>query len=765
MKIKLHHHWNNQPLWVWKKSPEGLRTFEKGQAQKTFEESFLKDLKIPKDNKALKGFIDNDLNSKFGPDAYINALQKIVQNHIKNNEYRNGILKEARKRYTDRFNQLKQILFQRLEKKLNSYRETQDGIRKLTQNQLGILSQGIQKGNQTDQIREKIKASTSINESQVQNLAQALHNQHFNESLAQKENLSSKQIQAYQKAKNGFRYGVEFYIREQSKEINKKFPESKSKERVEAFRKLIQKIENTYQNISGADGIVHFKDLGRILSPIKTQAELLDEIRIAKSNEALIKNLEKVQWLNPEALQRAGQEILKSMKKEVYQNHAEGLLQKWAQKKLNSKSLPSVNQAINLMREYISKQIRLGAKEGVKAINEVDQLINVPRADIIRLPNIRLVGMRTMATRERYRLLKGELIPKNPHDVLVVQFMRLNPNQQIQHLKNKEQRKKLFRAIKTILKHYPKTYSKEFKRGLPKKSNLLRYSTDLSRPNSHDKTARLLALITLAKESKLVIQNLDQKTEFKKENLNTELEKSKIDKISPKIDLRFINPKDKFRVEHVASGIRAGFNLKNIALTTAQVWLGVTVIMNYMNFRKEHGWTKGAARLIQNPFFLAAAGGLYGIHKYKQNPAFQNYLKETAGGQERTMVHASLNSLAKKFGSNGKERINRIRNNPNEWKLIHALMQKPKSGAKKINKLLAGVRKKASKMGKKPTLGKEDLKKLIIQTTGSERLYHLLPNNGDDRMRYRIYSQFLTSPRNTHDLEEHFKRWPNKLVR
>ena len=69
-----------------------------------------------------------------------------------------------------------------------------------------------------------------------------------------------------------------------------------------------------------------------------------------------------------------------------------------------------------------------------------------------------------------------------------------------------------------------------------------------------------------------------------------------------------------------------------------------------MNFKKEHGFIKGAIQLASNPYAIAGAGAIWGVDKYQKNPEVADYLFKSEGGQERISTHLALGSLSKKMG-------------------------------------------------------------------------------------------------------------------
>lgn len=738
---------------IFKNQPEAVNISE---VKSQFEKDFLKGIdQIPKNEKQIGPFIEQFFDQKFGPQAYETAFRKVIQKYIRDAGVREKLIQESVSRYREKYTQLRETLAHRLKKRLEVRDLAIRGIRQNTRQNLDTLLEAVKNANQVDRLRGKVHENASRNEA-IRYLY-ALNDQYLNVDLVKNKSLTNKQLEAYRTQAEGFKKAMRVYL---DKNIQLIEQQTKDPARRKAkIQQLIKKIEAYYQQISGADGLIEWNDLKKIKEQAESGGlELQRKLNMARSPEEQIKVLEALQKLNPAKLKQGALIMINQLIKDARQNSTESKLIAYAQKLTGKKNL-SFWDAAHELRQQILLRVQADVRQGYQMILELNQATNQDRASILAMETIKPPSIRVLAAKERERLLSRRLIPKNPMDRRVVEFMSTDRKGRILLLKNDRFRAHLLQSIRDITHHYPKIYNKEFKRGLPKQIKDLRYSRHPDRSSTHDKAARLAALITLAKEAEWTIQNLDQTKEVKSLQLKKTYEALGFRKMSPQIDLRFRDPQKLYSAGYITQAARGGFNGRDIALSGLKIWAGVTLLMNYMNYRRDLGWIGGLEASLTNPYMYAAAGVMYGTHKVQKQPEMAHYFRETAGGQQMLRTHYTLNELKRKWGAGGENRILGFIHNSNEFDVMHKIMEKPTGGARKIQRLMAKIQKKTA-VEKNRRLTREDLKTIL----GNDNMALRLPGNDPqtDRLRYLFYSKFLMTARSTHELQAHALRWPQK---
>lgn len=729
-----------------------------GKVKAQFEKDFLKDLKLPTDKNQIKTYINGTFDQKYGPTSYEAAFRKVVEKYIKDTGVREALIKESVSRYKDEYSKLRKQLANKLKDRLDVRNEAISGIRKATRKDLGTLVEAVEKGNQTNVIRHNIENGAKIEGKQVVNLTHALNRQYFNMSLLGSR-LKPQEVNQYKNLSWQFKQTMTLHAQRQVQNIVEKFKDSKK--RNEALKALAKGLEERYKTIANNDGIIDYHELKKLNEQAQKRLDLINLINSNKSNEEIIRQLEANQTLKPSEWVKGGQVLVIQFATDARRNGNEGRFIAFAKKKTGINGNMSFNSAVGHIRTLVKRATELGIREGLKIMQELNQEVNKKRADILEMTDIKPDSIHGMVRKERDRLLARRLIPKDPDAMIVVDFMSGNIAGRKAILKDFKLRAQLFQAIKNIQQNYTKEYNKNWKRGIPKKAGDLRYSTVLSKPTSHDKAARLLAVLTLAKEAEWTVGNYSTSPDHKKDDLTTEFENTTAKKTAPQIDLRFRDPQKKYEVKYLTKAARGGFNGRDLVLGAAKVWAGATILMNLMNYRRE----KMLAKALTNPYLLAAAGTIYGIKKYQNNPEVKNYLRETAGGQEKIKTHIALNDLSKKVRG-GENTLKSFVHDANEFNAIHVLTSKSKYGKpnKPILKALKKAQVRAQKAGRKPTLSREDLKQALASISGGDDAYYRLPAKGNDRMRYLFYSKFLTVGRSGSELQNHTADWPKKVI-
>lgn len=577
----------------------------------------------------------------------------------------------------------------------------------------------------------------------------------------------------YTRLTDKFSKGLEAYTEIQLEAI---FRESKTKEQLKSrLEGLSNEINNTYSgNDKDSDGALDLKELHSLEQQTVRFVDLAKLINSNLSESELLSQLNQLNFFNKETFRNAGHVMTEQLIIDSRRDGSREGLIKAAQKLSGKKETLSPADAEDTLRSVMKNNIKLGVKEALSALKTANDAINGKRVGILKLEHVKPNSIHILVRRQRDLILERKIGPRNPDDRMVAEFMSTSQNGRIILLKDRVKRQALFQSIQNIKTHYPKTYSKEYKNGIPKKiSELSTRSKHPDQPTSHDKAARLLAMQTLAMEAEWVIKNFSDSKELKKDNISKELDNTKAEKVPPLIDLNFRSVDTLYKRGYVSRAERGGFNGRDVALTALKVWAGVTLFMNFMNARKsEGGWIAGFKAVASNPYAWAGAAGIYGVNKVQQNPAYLNYLKMGSGSRETLNVQTALNSFTTKK-LNGKERVGRSRlknfiNTPSEFKVIEHLMANPKEGSNTVKKLLEKSRKNAAKTNKLneknktaakqpkavPVLSAKDMKEKI-----GEELYAQLPKQGNDRLRYLFYEKFLTSARNVREFKKNCQTW------
>ncbi len=734
-------------------------------AQKTFEADFLKDLKIPKDAGGIQDFIDNQLDTKYGPDAYATAIRKIIKPYItKNTDLLERTVNEAKNRYETVYKALKVKLAEILKKGAIKHGEVVNGIKEATKSKLSTVLTLAQKGNVVDRLAHRLDTTPKIRGYQVLTLVYALNEQYINSKIG---TLKPNERRRYHQISSKFIKGMEFYATEQVKYIRRL--EKDPKKRSELYKKLAKNLQEQYKRLANRDGIIDYPELKKMNKVAKKRIHLVRLLNQSKSLDDVLKIIEAKSILRPREFQEAIYIIGHNIINAARQNRSEGNLIEFAEKKVSKKNL-SFQQAVIEVRHLIRQKAYTGAKQGIQFIQQLNKAVNKKRAEIIENNEVSPASIKGMILRERRQLLSGRMMPVSARDKIVVKFMRANRGKRIRMIKSDlalmaasertgvPLKNSLFQAIQDIDKHYLRIYNNNYKQRVPKEIQQLKTRKNPGKPTGHDKIARLLALRTLAKEAKWIIKNYNNHPDLKKEGIAKKLDAITARPFIPKVFLLFRDPKKLYGTSYASLAARNGFTGKELLLTTAKVVGGLTILMNFMNYRREHGLVDGTMKLVTNPYMYAAGGLIYGVNRYRESPKVANYFNHTGGGQERLWTHSGLIGLTRKVK---KEKVIKFVSNENEFNIMHYLMQNPIHGSQQITALLRKVNQRAGKNKSKPKITKEDLSKLISKQT----LVDLLPDNTNDEMRYLFYAKFLTNKdRDTIALQNHIKTWTSGLT-
>ena len=591
------------------------------------------------------------------------------------------------------------------------------------------------------------------NTRQFRAFADAMANKYL-DSEQYKAQLPKENKSEYSKLAGRFSSGMEDYVKAQLEYIYKNSGDAESlKSSLENLRNIIV---NSYEQYdSNKDGTLGIDELRSLDNSTKQFADLSRLINVSTNEEALLKNLEGMNFFGRENLKIAVSIISKQIIDDAARNGSEEKFIATVKKITGERADMDFYQASARFESYMDKHAETGVREAINAAKAFNKELNEERTNILSLSDINPPNIRELVWRQRELIIARRVITQSPDDIKVAEFMSTTLVCRMQILNDPVRRQALFQSIQNIKQYYPKAY-----RDRLGNSNRKQFKTRISHPEAptaDEEMARIPAMMTLAKEAELIIKNLNGNGALSKE-----LENTSADKVAPMINTKFRSVDKMHRVRFVSKAEAGGFNGRDIALGAVKIWAGLTLFLNFMNARKQmegHGlepWVKGMGAMATNPYFLTGAGAIYGIDKFQKNPAYANYLSMDAGGQERLGTHDALTSLAKK---NGRQAVLAFISSPGEFGAIDSVTENG-VGTGKVTNILkqasdrAAREKKADpKLKDNEVITKEDLKSIV-----DVKYWSQIPE-GNDRMRYLFYKSLLTQKRNIRQLKDNCESW------
>lgn len=563
-------------------------------------------------------------------------------------------------------------------------------------------------------------------ENQFEDYVDALNTQYLNEDW-QESHLTKHNFEQYEEAADSFSNGMEAMAKHSVEHILKT---SETTEQLEKrFKALKKRLQESYQNTAKQDGIIDVKDIISITqAPSLKDAEIMKLAQNMEGNEGIVEKLEQLNFLSEyrEAWQEANKQMLDTFITDVEENGTEKNFME-AVAVLTGKlgKRADFSDAEKVFREEILLRAKVGVRETLEALEQVNQKTNGERAEILNFSEVEPKSLRYRAIQERDLLIARKNIPKGIYDKAVVEFVSANRSGKDEILNNPKRRTELFKGIANMRDHYEKEVGKV----------------------SEKEAAKLHALIATGKEAEWALKNMDQSDAYQNQELINELNQTDSDSVPPAIDLNFRNINQLFSTEYVSEVSRGGFNGRDLLLGIGKVWAGATIFMNVMNARKANKLSEAPAILLQNPYMYIAGAAWWTIDRYKENPEVKNYLSESEGGQERISTHLGLTKLSKKTG---RERLQNFINKENEFAVIEDLMEEGKQGKENVRRLLEQARKRNIQ---NPQIFKEDLEPYLKTET------YLPFTEGDANMRYRFYDRFLRNEAHAPTLRKNCKEW------
>ncbi len=735
-------------------NPKQREAFKPEALGKEFENTF-RNIRLPE--KASSDEILALVKKAFqahNPDKFAEAMRKSLGKFA--NEKK---IDKAKRHYKKFFDTASARFYRLAENRRQGFEEARFTIlsaaRKSRENLMADIGHAI-KAKETEPKPDNLESQRQTEKS-FENYVAAMGQEYF-ESKQHNQMLRPAGQKEYKELTGRFQYGMRTYVDVQLQHIFENTHDRTALKK--KITELKESVKNAYTaNDKNQDGALDLYELRELHKSTSEFLDLAKLISSAKSSEELYKQLEKLNYFNRQNLKNATKIITEQFIADATRNGTEAQFIKAVQKLTKSKKKMDFDDAANIYRSHMAKLSNTEVKEVIKAARQMNEGVNKGRIELLKLEHVNPPSIRVLVRRQRDLILQREIEPKQIDDRLVAEFMSANLVGRMKLLNDKVRRNALFQAIQNIKRHYPKIYKDKFKDGIPKKiSDLTTRSTRPDLPTTHDRIARMLAILTLAKEAEWTVKNLSQSEGLKSLNLAKALENTKADKIPPRINNRYRWRGTLYRTGYVSRAVRGGFNARDMAIGALKLWAGATLFLNFMNARKHSSgsWIEGLKNVIPNPYFLGGAATIYGLHKYQQNPEYKRYLSQDEGGQETISTHAALTSLTgKKFTKTekvGRGRVAKFLSGPGEFDAMRAIMKNRNSGSK-VRNLLEKIREKARKeKNNYPSLTRDDLKKLGIADDK-------LPQPGNNRVRFLFYEKFMTQTRRANDLIENCKSW------
>lgn len=731
--------------------------------------------------------------AKYSPEVFKAELTKIADQFIPGGAPE-AFIREASERYRLKYNEALGMLYLKINNRFTKFGDRLDGLRQSTRNdlqKLSVLVGSSRKMKETTPAPEKVtvegnfvnaleardkavfkidnKETVRFNEfknrtyRQFENYLFALNNRYLDDRLlSEKDRINAGE---YRGLAGRFKSGMSYILRQKLDFIFENNADKSSLTR--SLVQLRDFLKDSYESRTGKETIIpllvlrgmdkeakRITDVQYLIETSENDPRLPDMIRFLESREMLNKGQGK------EALLMMLSQFIRNVRANGTEDAFITVVQKLtAEKKSPPKTETgaekkekkmSFDEAQSRMRKWIQAA---PLAEGIGKFRELNAGVNGGQIEAFQdIPKV----IYPMVDRERTLLLERRTIPKTEDARLVADFMSTNLTGRAKLMRDPVYRSALFQSVQNILKHYPSEFSKNHKQSISKfksTSELTSSLDDPDRPTGHDRTARLLAVLTLAKEAKWVIGNIARSKDFAPLKLQDQFDSVTAEKAPPLIDLRFQDTKKVYRTQYITEAAANGFNGKDIGLNLLKIWAGAVVVVNLMHNRKNLG------KALTNPYLLAGAAGVYGITKYQENPEAKRYFFEDRGGQERIASHLGLNKLARNLG---RQKLLNFINNGDEFAVMDVLMKEPSRGVSKAKKLVENAQKRATKeKNRYPGITKEDMKEALKDSAiASEAItWSQLPEKSNDRARFLFYQQFLSSPRNIRQLKDNCNKW------
>ena len=567
----------------------------------------------------------------------------------------------------------------------------------------------------------------------------ALNNKYFDLEY-QKARLSKKRYELYKKLSEEFKAGMDEHMRNHMELIFEDFEESKD---LKTLKKDLEYLKNDLptwyeENSDKAKGIIGLKKLEKLRNDIKPLESLARVLASDKTVDEKVKKIAALGILEAHHWKKIAVQSVDVLKDAAIKNGSDTRLIEYVKGMPNIKKeeIRDLDDAIGELKDRMKE---LAEKTSIRKILTISEELNniVNKGEVDALKAIDPPSMKWSVREARRLLLIRRLEPWNIDDEAIVNFMRADIEKRKITLRNEKDRQELFQAIRNVETYYEDEYDPN---KIPKETREVKHRPNPDRPTKHDRIARAMAMIALAKESKWIIGNID-------ENLGKALEKVEPEEVPPKTNFKFRDVMKLYPTEYISMAERQGFTGAGLAKSGLKLWAVMTVISNVMAARKDKNWES----LAKNPWMYIAGGTLYGLHKVNQNPEMKDYFKQDKGGKERIATQSSLISLAEKYGRRNVEPFIR---DPREFIIMRTI--NPKEAENLVK--LADDRKKREKK-KIAVLTIKDLEE-NAEIKDKDVLKALSKQN--DRMRYLFYKTFLQKGRNIRELKENCDDWAAK---
>ena len=807
------------------------------QSKEAFDKQFFNIEDLPKafsNSDDVVKFVEKLFREKFNPDKVEDEFRAFAQKHAENSDEIDRYVRDTMKVYRKNFDQFRAQFYRKVEQKLSdaedSIKKHIDATKKLTADLKQAFQNGLSARGAQSQVDEQVKKSPDpakkearipiigpilqgvnvpilspiLDSSEYRDYREfqrettrkfkeflgALNTKYFNLEWQEK-HLSKDQMARYGKLADKFKSGMEKYVENQLEYILENSHDKQTVvTRLQGLRDVMTK---NYTNNSNNQGFIDLPKLEKLHADSKNVDNIMRMLNGGEDPEAIAKIFESSQFFNREMWTDAVKVITAQLIENAVANGSESSLIATVKKLTGSSKNMDIDEAKTKFKDLMEKRAKVGVKETLLALNEFSKITNGERSELLELNGIK-PSLKPYVLREREYLLSRRAVPKNIDDRMVVEFMSTNLVGRRSMLADKTRRIALFQAIKNIQNNYPKLYRKQAA-SIPKEIHDKHY--DISRPDTHDHVARIVALLTLSREAEWVIKNLDKSKDYKGEKLYGQFEDTPHEKNAPAPDLRFRDSKKLYKTGYISAAARGGFTAKDIGLLAVKGLIGLTIILNLLNARKaEGGWMEGIGNVITNPYILAGSGAYYGIKRYEENPEVATYLSQDEGGQRRIETSLGLTSLAKK---QGRVEVMDFINNGDEFRAMKHIMKNPTGGARKVKKMLRaadkqyaeGAKARSKALAKDKTrstvsvvagtvakgldfaegaikgtnpgemeLTKDIMKKYFTSEYDQYVLSQLPDNSTNNRMRYLFYQKFLTNPKvNMRELQSNCLKW------
>jgi len=696
--------------------------------------------------------MDVDLNEKLatleldhGEETYRVTIKKMVDK-ISDPQHKQSILEDSVKRYM-RFYQIKIEEFQNNTEALeNRFKETVEVIESRTQKELDILKTTIK---EQSELREaETKTPPPLNEAKEISHHFGAYIKQLNARYFEARLEPVNQQSKYQEEASHFKRKISQWAQARIKGIQEKNGNTND------LKQLKLEIHQVYQNIASFDkqpAHISQLDLTLMSGQMKPELSKMDAF-LDQDDKNLEARMEAERLNDPEKWEMVAEShaaIIIDMVEE------EGLEDKFTElvKAKEDRSVMRYKKAKKVFIEEVKRQGKISVEAARIYTENFNRELFKPfiESELQANEEYKDSTFKVQISRQLDHLLSGETIPKTKTDKVLVNFIRGNRRQREEILRQRSQRQLLMRAIAQST--HPEGYQKEFKRyHIGKKTST---TGDLSKPSGHDKAARLKALMILGGQAKAIVTHYEPRATDEIEAINPEKQKIELG-----LDFEVSGIKNtRFR----SALERGGFNMRDLALKGMKIMGAITVLTNVVgafNSQEARDEESLVGRIgkafeisVTNPALALGVGATVLGHKAEKDPRYIRYLWLSPHEKADVRTADKLDQIA---GKVKRERLNRLTQNHDEWKVMERLDQKKVS---KLNRLASQKRRedfKAKRPQKKVGISPDMLVEAGVLDPQKDKALIQGMGKGLNRTRYLFYNYFLNEKNfNIYNIKNH----------